>query len=208
MQLELTGNLYVIAAPSGAGKTSLVQALTTDVEHLNVAVSHTTRPRRPHEQDGKNYHFISEAQFLQMIDANEFVEHASVFGNYYGTSWQAITTVPAGGRDLILEIDWQGARQVRKSMPDCVTIFVLPPSLGELERRLRDRRTDSEAVIERRLRDAVSDMGRWEEFDYVIVNDGLDQAVADLEAVFAGQGDAQAVENDDLRTRIVDIIGL
>jgi guanylate kinase len=205
---EANTRLYVIAAPSGAGKTTLVHATVINSPDLRFSISYTTRPQRSNESDGKDYHFVDAAQFEALRAEGDLLESATVFDNFYGTSRKQVEEILADGHNVVLEIDWQGARQVRESMPDCVTIFVLPPSLRELERRLRDRRTDSEAVIARRLRDAVSDMGRWDEFDYVIINDDLDRAVADLEAVFAGQGDAQAVENEALRARVVEIIGL
>jgi len=205
---EANTRLYVIAAPSGAGKTTLVHATVINSPDLRFSISYTTRPQRSNESDGKDYHFVDAAQFDALRAEGDLLESATVFDNFYGTSRKQVEEILADGHNVVLEIDWQGARQVRESMPDCVTIFVLPPSLRELERRLRDRRTDSEAVIARRLRDAVSDMRRWDEFDYVIINDDLDQAVADLEAVFAGQGGAQAVENEGLRARVLEIIGL
>jgi guanylate kinase len=205
---ETNTRLFVIAAPSGAGKTTLVHATVINSPDLRFSISYTTRLQRSNESDGKDYHFVDRAQFEALRAEGDLLESATVFDNFYGTSRKQVEEILADGHNVVLEIDWQGARQVRESMPKCVTIFILPPSLAELERRLRDRRTDSEAVIERRLRDAVSDMGRWDEFDYIIINDDLDQAVASLEAVFAGQGHAQAVANEDLRARVVEIIGL
>jgi guanylate kinase len=200
--------LFVIAAPSGAGKTTLVHATVINSPDLRFSISYTTRPQRSNESDGKDYHFVDAAKFEALRAEGDLLESATVFDNFYGTSRKQVEEILADGHNVVLEIDWQGARQVRESMPDCVTIFILPPSLTELERRLRDRRTDSEAVIARRLRDAVSDMARWEEFDYVIINDDLDQAVAELEAVFTGQGHAQAADNEKIRARVVEIIGL
>ena len=177
---ESRGRLFVIAAPSGAGKTSLVQALLQRKPDLHVSISYTTRRMRPTEQPGREYHFISVPEFQQLVAQGQFLEYAQVFDNFYGTGRRPVETELARGNSVVLEIDWQGARQVRKSMPDCVTVFVLPPSRRALEDRLRNRRTDSEEVINRRLKDAVGDMSHWEEFDYVVVNDEFDRAVADL----------------------------
>jgi len=177
---ESRGRLFVIAAPSGAGKTSLVQALLQRKPDLHVSISYTTRKMRPTEQPGREYHFISVPEFQQLVAQGQFLEYAQVFDNFYGTGRRPVETELARGNSVVLEIDWQGARQVRKSMPDCVTVFVLPPSRRALEDRLRNRRTDSEEVINRRLKDAVGDMSHWEEFDYVVVNDEFDRAVADL----------------------------
>lgn len=200
--------LFVFAAPSGAGKTTLVHAMVQHYPGLRFSVSYTTRERRRNEADGVNYFFVSREKFEELRATGELLEWATVFDNLYGTSRTQVEKFLADGHNVLLEIDWQGARQVRESMPDCVTVFILPPSVAELERRLRDRRTDSEATIARRLRDAVSDMRHWDEFDYVIINDKLDDAVADLDAVFTGHGDAQSVDNPELRARIHAILGL
>lgn len=199
--------LFVIAAPSGAGKTTLVHATVLNSPHLRFSISYTTRPQRSNEVDGKDYFFVSKQQFEAMRANDELLESATVFDNFYGTSREQVENILADGQSVVLEIDWQGAQQVRTSMPECVTIFILPPSLAELERRLRDRRTDTEAVIERRLRDAVSDMSHWNEFDYIIINDDLNRAVADLEAVFAGTGEAHSSENADVQARVGEILG-
>jgi guanylate kinase len=180
------GRLFVIAAPSGAGKTSLVKALLQREPGLRVCVSHTTRPRRPAEVDGRDYHFVSVERFRELIAADGFLEYAPVFDNYYGTSRAALEAAFGAGHDVILEIDWQGARQVRARAPGCISIFVLPPSRATLEQRLRNRRTDSDEVIARRLRDAVDDMSHYAEFDYVVVNDDFEAAVADLRRIIAG----------------------
>jgi guanylate kinase len=205
---DLPPRLFVFAAPSGAGKTTLVHAMVQHFPDLRFSISYTTRPARSNEADGVNYFFVSRDEFEALRDAGELLEWATVFDNLYGTSRRQVEQILAAGHNVLLEIDWQGARQVRESMPDCSTIFILPPSLPELERRLRDRRTDSEAVIARRLRDAVSDMQHWDEFDYVIINDRLDQAVADLDAVFAGRGQAQSTRNPELRARVLAILQL
>jgi guanylate kinase len=199
--------LYVFAAPSGAGKTTLVHAMVQHYPDLRFSVSYTTRERRSNEAHGVNYFFVNRDEFEELRAAGEMLEWATVFDNLYGTSRKQVEKILADGHNVLLEIDWQGARQVRESMPDCVTVFILPPSVAELERRLRDRRTDSEAIIARRLRDAVSDMQHWDEFDYVIINDKLDDAVADLDAVFTGRGEAQSVNNAGLRARIRGILG-
>ena len=183
------GRLYVIAAPSGAGKTSLVRAILERRPQLRFSISCTTRPRRPAEQEGRDYFFVDRAEFERRIAAGAFLEYAQVFDNYYGTLKAQVEGLLVDGHDVILEIDWQGARQVRASMPECASIFILPPSLAELERRLRGRATDSGEVIERRLRDARSDMSHWHEFDFVVVNEDFDRALDDLEAVITGQGE-------------------
>jgi guanylate kinase len=205
---EPGARLFVFAAPSGAGKTTLVHAMVQHNPDLRFSVSYTTRPQRSNEANGVDYFFVRRDRFEELRDSGELLEWATVFDNLYGTSRAQVERILADGHNVLLEIDWQGARQVRASMPDCVTVFILPPSLAELERRLRDRRTDSEAVIARRLRDAVSDMQHWDEFDYVIINDQLDEAVADLDAVFKGQAEAQSTANTALRTRILAILGL
>jgi len=184
------GKLFVIAAPSGGGKTSLLQALMQRRPALRFSVSCTTRKPRAHERDGRDYHFISRAEFERLIAADEFVEHADVFGNLYGTRRSVVEAALAAGQDLILDIDWQGARQVRKRLPEAVQIFILPPSRGELERRLRGRGTDSEEAIGRRLAESVLEMSHWREFDYVIVNRDFDEALGRLEAIFDGRGEA------------------
>ena len=198
--------LFVLAAPSGAGKTTLVHALITRNPELRFSISYTTRPQRSNEVHGSDYFFVSKAAFEELRANDDLLEYATVFDNFYGTSRKQVEDILGDGHNVLLEIDWQGAQQVRESMPDCVTIFILPPSLAELERRLRDRRTDSDAVIERRLGDAVSDIGRWTEFDHVIINDDLDRAVADLEAVLAGNGAASATSNADLQAKVAAIL--
>jgi guanylate kinase len=182
------GTLFVLAAPSGAGKTSLVRTLLERMPGLRMSVSHTTRPRRPTEEHGREYYFVGVPEFERMVAEAQFLEYARVFDNLYGTARAPVQTRLAQGGDIVLEIDWQGARQVRSAMPDCVTIFILPPSREALEKRLRSRATDSPEVIARRLRDAVSDMSHWREFDYVVVNDDFEKAAADLVAIVAAHG--------------------
>lgn len=198
--------LFVIAAPSGAGKTTLVKALVERNPDLRFSVSYTTRPIRETEVDGRDYFFVDEAEFLALQQQGELLESALVFDNHYGTSRSQVEQHLADGSNVVLEIDWQGAQQVRESMPDCVSIFVLPPSRQELERRLRDRRTDSDEVIDRRLRDALGDMSHWREFNNVIINDDLAAAVAELESVVAGEGAGSGVNNRILQQHIEKIL--
>lgn len=202
-----TAKLFVIAAPSGAGKTTIVQALVKKNPALRFSISYTTRQKRRTEVDGVDYLFIDIDEFERLRADGELLEFAEVFDNFYATSRSQVEQHLAEGHNVVLEIDWQGARQVRQSMPECVTIFILPPSLEELERRLHDRRTDSPEVIKRRLRDALSDMSHWDEFDYVIINDKLEQAVDDLENVLAGEGHSCASANVALRRVVSRIIG-
>ncbi len=201
-----TANLYVIAAPSGAGKTTLVQALVERNPAFKFSVSYTTRKQRKNEVDGRDYFFVNEERFLELEKQGELLESALVFDNHYGTSRTQVHEYLDAGYPVILEIDWQGARQVRTSMPSCVSVFILPPTRTELERRLRDRKTDSDAVIARRLRDALGDMSHWDEFDYAIINDDLEQAVTDLEAVLSGKGDASRVSEPKLALQVKKIL--
>ena len=192
------GRLYVIAAPSGTGKTSLVRALMERTPTLAFSVSHTTRPRRPTELDGRDYHFTDKNTFRQMIAEGAFLEHASVFDNLYGTGQAGVEAALTRGQDLLLEIDWQGAQQVRERLPEAIDIFILPPSRGALEERLRGRATDSDEVIARRLRDSVTELSHWAEFRYVIVNDHFETALSDLERIVAGDTVAYARDRPGL----------
>jgi guanylate kinase len=169
--------LFVVAAPSGAGKTSLVRALMEREPSQRFSVYYTTRPQRPNDNVGRDYFFVTQDEFAAMAARGEFLEHARVFENSYGTARVQVEDSLAAGQDLILEIDWQGAQQVRTALPECVSIFILPPSRAELERRLRGRGSDAEDVIQRRLRDAASDMAHWAEFPYVVVNDDFERAL-------------------------------
>src|ERR1700720_2111697 len=177
------GRLYVIAAPSGAGKTSLVKALMEREPRIQFSVSYTTRKPRPNEIPGRDYHFVSAERFREMVANDEFLEHARVFDNCYGTGVRTVQEALSNGEELLLEIDWQGARQVRERLPEACSIFILPPSRGSLEQRLKARSTDSDAVIQRRLKDAARDIGHWPEFDYVVINDRFERALEDLQAV-------------------------
>lgn len=181
------GILFIVSAPSGAGKTSLVEALLARDAHLALSVSATTRPPRAGEQDGVHYHFIAPERFQDAIAAGEFLEHAEVFGNRYGTREADVRATLATGRDLILEIDWQGARQVRERIPGAVGIFVMPPSVAELERRLRGRGTDSEAVIAGRMARARDEMAHLDEYDYAVVNDDFAAALERLAAIVVAE---------------------
>ena len=178
------GTLYIISAPSGAGKTSLVHAVVAILPNVVVSVSHTTRKMRDGEVDGKDYHYVDEPHFQEMIANDEFLEHASVFGNRYGTSKQQIQDQLLSGKDVILEIDWQGARQIRQLMSGCKSIYILPPSIQALRDRLQSREQDSDDVIESRMREAVSEMMHYAEFDYIVINDDFDQAREELASIF------------------------
>lgn len=179
-----TGTLYIVSAPSGAGKTSLVKALIDAQPQVRVSVSHTTRAMRPGEVEGVNYHFVSREDFLERLERDEFLEHAEVFGNLYGTSQRWLEQTLAEGYDLILEIDWQGAQQVRRLMPQAKSIFILPPTQEALRQRLNNRGQDSDEIIERRMREAVSEMSHYVEYDYLVINDDFAHALIDLQAIF------------------------
>jgi len=182
--MSATGTLYIISAPSGAGKTSLVKALIDALPQVRVSVSHTTRGMRPGEVEGVNYHFVDHPAFLGMLERGEFLEHAEVFGNLYGTSQLWLEQTLAEGFDLILEIDWQGAQQVRRLLPQAQSIFILPPSQEALRQRLTNRGQDSDEIIERRMREAVSEMSHYVEYDYLIINDDFAHALEDLKSIF------------------------
>jgi len=196
------GRLIVISAPSGAGKTSLVKALLEADDGARFSISFTTRTPRHGEVDGRDYHFVSEARFEEMVVAGEFIEHARVFDNLYGTGRSQVEALTDQGYDVLLEIDWQGARQIRQTMPECLSIFILPPSTAELERRLRGRSTDSEAIIQRRLKDARDDMSHWGEFDYAVVNETFELALRDLRSVLDGAGEHLRSDAPEHRRRV------
>jgi len=189
------GRLYVVAAPSGAGKTSLVKALMEREPAIQFSVSYTTRKPRPNEIPGRDYHFVTNERFEKMVQDGEFLEHARVFDNCYGTGVRTVQEALLNGEQLLLEIDWQGARQVRARLPEARSIFILPPSRGALEQRLKGRSTDSDSVIARRLRDAAQDMAHWNEFDYVVINDDFDRALLDLQDIIHDRG-ARLRSND------------
>ena len=182
-----TGTLYTVSAPSGAGKTSLVNALIQQCQDLRVSVSHATRPMRPGEQDGVNYHFVDEQHFLEMLGREEFLEHARVFGNLYGTSRVWVEQQLDAGIDVILEIDWQGAQQVKRLLPETRAIFIMPPSREALEQRLDSRGQDERAIIEARMAEAVEEMSHYTDGDYLVINDDFDQALRELQAIVTSQ---------------------
>ncbi len=201
------GRLFVLSAPSGAGKTTLTRALLDADPDLRFSVSFTTRAPRGGELDGRDYFFVDRRRFEAMIAAGELLEHAQVFGNYYGTGRAQIERHTSAGRNVILDIDWQGARQVRVAMPESVLVFIMPPSLAELERRLRGRATDSDEVIRRRLGEALDEMRHWHEFDYVVINEEVAGAVAALRAIMSGRAAASATSDAALRSRVAAILG-
>jgi guanylate kinase len=176
-------NLYVVAAPSGGGKTSLIKALLERDSQVSLSVSYTTRSARPGEKDGVHYHFIDEPAFAGLIEKNALIEHAEVFGHQYGTGRETVKELLHAGFDVLLDIDWQGARQIRKSFPACCTIFILPPSMETLRNRLGSRGQDSEDVIEARMLEARDEIAHSSEFDYLIINDDFDKALADLQSI-------------------------
>lgn len=180
-------NLFVITAPSGCGKTSLVKALTKKINNLCVSVSHTTRDARPGEVHSKNYFFVSKSEFERINQANGFIESAQVFDNYYGSAKQTLKDLLTQSQDVILEIDWQGARQVKKSFPDVISIFIIPPSTSALKERLIGRGQDDMSIIDRRMQDAVSEMQHYHEFDYLVINDNFEVALDDLSAIITSQ---------------------
>lgn len=186
------GTLYIVSAPSGAGKTSLLKAMIAETDAVRISVSHTTRKQRSGEVDGQDYHFTSIEQFQQMIEQQAFLEYAKVFDNYYGTSRQWVEQQLAAGVDIILEIDWQGAQQMRKLMPSCRTIFILPPSRSALEERLHGRGQDDPEVIAKRMAAAKQEMSHFNEYDYLIINDDFEVAKQELKAVFIAE--RQAIE--------------
>lgn len=204
---NISGQLYVVSAPSGAGKTSLVKALVEANADLAVSVSHTTRPKRPGEVDGINYHFVSVAEFNDLKEQGGFFEWAQVFDNFYGTSKQGVITQLNQGMDVILEIDWQGAAQVKQHMPDAVTIFILPPSTAALRERLTGRGQDDSSVIERRMQSARDEISHYGEADYVVLNDCFETALIDLQAIIKSQRLSQRHQSMRLTSVINDLLG-
>ena len=201
-----TGQLYVISAPSGAGKTSLVKALLESTPNLEVSVSHTTRDIRPGETDGINYHFVDESEFESIRDANGFFEWAQVFGNFYGTSSQAVQDKLADGIDVILEIDWQGARQVKALVNAAISIFVLPPSTAALHRRLTDRGQDNDEIIEGRMQAARNEIAHYSESDFIVLNDEFETALHDLQSIVRAQRLSQEIQSRELTGIIADLL--
>lgn len=204
---NISGQLYVVSAPSGAGKTSLVKALVEANADLAVSVSHTTRAKRPGEVDGINYHFVSVAEFNDLKEQGGFFEWAQVFDNFYGTSKQGVITQLNQGMDVILEIDWQGAAQVKQHMPDAVAIFILPPSTAALRERLTGRGQDDSSVIERRMQSARDEISHYGEADYVVLNDRFETALIDLQAIIKSQRLSQRHQSMRLTSVINDLLG-
>ncbi len=200
------GNLFIISAPSGAGKTSLVKALVESLPDICFSVSHTTRPKRPGEREDVDYHFVDVAAFERMAAEGRFLEHAQVFGNYYGTSRDKVQERLRQGQDVVLDIDWQGARQVRRAEPDCISIFILPPSLDELARRLRHRAQDDDGIIHRRLTAAVREMGHYHEYDYLLINDQFEATLEQLRAVFLAMRSRLAVQQQRHASLIAELL--
>lgn len=196
--MSAPGTLYIVSAPSGAGKTSLLTAVHSQLPELKVAVSHTTRQARPGEEDGQHYHFVSVENFKKMRNAGDFLEYAEVFGNYYGTSKQAVNNLLDAGEQVVLEIDWQGAQQVRKVYPDAVSIFILPPSVEELEHRLKARGQDSQQVIDARMAQAQSEISHYHEYEYIVINDELELAIETLVGIFSKPLRYQSPNSDKL----------
>jgi guanylate kinase len=201
-----TGTLYTVSAPSGAGKTSLVNALVKRCQGLRVSVSHTTRPMRPGEEDGVNYHFVAEQVFLAMLEQAEFLEHARVFGNLYGTSGVWVEQQLKHGHDIILEIDWQGAQQVKRLLPQTRAIFILPPSREALQQRLNRRGQDDPGIIENRMNVAVEEMSHYVESDYLVVNKDFDHALDELQSIVISQRLLTARQQDVLGDLLQDLL--
>lgn len=204
--LQKSGNLIVVSAPSGAGKTSLVQAVLQRVENIKASVSHTTRPRRPLEVDGVDYFFTDETAFRQMINDRAFLEHAEVFGNLYGTAIAPVEETLRAGTDLILEIDWQGARRVREAYPTAVSIFILPPSEAALRERLIERGRDDEAVIEQRMRGARSEMSHYSEYEFLVVNDEFMLATNELSLIVEACRHKMSCQSSHLSPDLADLL--
>lgn len=206
VQNFMMGNLFIVAAPSGAGKTSLVNALIAQHTEIKLSVSHTTRAPREGEIDGKDYHFVDQQTFSAMRDAGQFLESATVFDNSYGTSSETVETLLSEGFDVILEIDWQGAQQVRNNFQQAIGIFILPPSKATLEQRLRNRGQDNEDVISRRMRDAENEISHYVEFDYIIVNDDFEQALTSLSSIIVAQRHSLAIQKNIQADLIVELL--
>lgn len=200
------GTLYIVSAASGTGKTSLLKALLEQTNGISLSVSHTTRDARVGEESGVHYHFVGKNTFHNLIEDGDFLEHAEVFGNFYGTSQSAVERQLNQGEDVILEIDWQGAEQVRKLMPNAVSIFILPPSRDALLSRLQGRGQDSDEIIQGRMNEAVSEMSHYNEFDYIIINDVFDTALDELKAVFAANRLTTARQSDEHRAMIGQLL--
>ena len=206
MPTNRRGGLIVISAPSGAGKTTLVHEALDSREDLAFSISYTTRPPREKEKDGVDYCFVTESEFHDMISGDGFLEWAQVFDRWYGTSRESVEALRAAGKTVLLEIDWQGADQIRAREPSATSVFILPPSRAELERRLRGRGTDSKENIGRRLRDALTDMSQWKNFDYVLINENVATALEEFMSILDGRGDAHRVDSPTVRRRAERIL--
>ena len=200
------GRLIIISAPSGAGKTTLVESLCKANPKLMVSVSHTTRPQRDGEMDGIAYHFTNEESFKEMVDNDQFLEHAIVFGNYYGTSKNNIESMLSNGYDVILEIDWQGAKRIRELVPECVSIFILPPSLLALKTRLAGRGKDDSTTIQRRMSDAINEISHFGEYDYSVINDDFAQALSELQDIVAALRENRQIQQENLSQFVADLM--
>lgn len=202
----MSGTLYIFSAPSGAGKTSLVKALLEQTNGIEVSVSHTTRASRPGEENGRDYHFTDIPSFEAMVEQSAFLEHAKVFDNYYGTAKSSVDGPLQQGQDVILEIDWQGAEQIRRLYAEAISVFILPPSRAALRERLQGRGQDSEEIIDRRMRDAISEMSHYGEFDYLIINDDFDVALQELRGVVVAQRLKMARQVDQQQALLQDLL--
>ncbi|GAA6151263.1 guanylate kinase [Pseudoteredinibacter isoporae] len=201
-----SGTLYTVSAPSGAGKTSLVKALIDNLSDVQVSISHTTRAMRPGEEDGVNYHFVSQERFQEMLGNSAFLEHAEVFGNWYGTSQAWVEETLARGGDVILEIDWQGAQQVKRLMPETLGVFILPPSQSALRQRLTGRGQDDDSIIDGRMAEAVSEMSHYVEADFIVINDDFEEALIDFEAILRGQRLQQGKQQQRHKTLLQELL--
>ena len=204
--MKIPGTLYIISAPSGGGKTSLVNALLESVSNLEASISYTTRSPRPGEKEALDYHFIDETAFKQLIQERKFLEHASVFGHYYGTSLDWVTKKIGAGVDIILEIDWQGARQIREKIPESIGIFIIPPSWEVLENRLRLRAQDEDAVIKKRMANAKAELAHFDEYDYLILNENFSNALADLNAILRVRHLRSGVQKRELASVLENLL--
>ena len=204
--MAFPGSLFIISAASGAGKTSLLKALVNETNNIQVSVSHTTRAMRTGEQDGVDYHFVSESTFNDMTNAGAFLEQANVFGNLYGTSQHWVEEKLAAGTDILLEIDWQGAQQVRKLLPESLGIFILPPSRDALLQRLEGRGQDEPDIIAARMEKATNEMSHYAEFDYLVINDDFDEALKDLKAIIRSRRLKQAINRPEVQNLITELL--
>lgn len=200
-----SGKLFIVSAPSGAGKTSMLKAARPALPQLAIAISHTTRDMRPGEIDGQHYHFVNQDEFKSMLNKDAFVEHALVFGNYYGTSKQAINRLLDAGNDVVLEIDWQGARQIREQYPDAVSVFILPPTLASLQQRLQERGQDSAEVIATRMQAAKQEISHYGEYNHLIINDNFDRAVQQLIRLIQAPQEYPTLPEDQLAVLLADL---